>query len=63
LKDYQANDLIQVTVFHRDELRTYSITLAVAIPGKYQLKSVENPSSREMENFVGWLGVPLSTIQ
>jgi predicted metalloprotease with PDZ domain len=63
LKDYQANDLIQVTVFHQDELRTYSITLAAAIPGKYQLKSVENPSSREMENFVGWLGVPLSTIQ
>ncbi|MFM6202973.1 MAG: PDZ domain-containing protein, partial [Dolichospermum sp.] len=63
LKDYQANDLIQVTVFHQDELRTYSITLAAPIPGKYQLKSVENPSSREMENFVGWLGVPLSTIQ
>jgi predicted metalloprotease with PDZ domain len=63
LKDYQANDLIQVTVFHQDELRTYPITLAAAIPGKYQLKSVENPSSREMENFVGWLGVPLSTIQ
>ncbi len=63
LKDYQANDSIQVTVFHQDELRTYSVILAAPIPGKYQIKSVENPSSTEMENFAGWLGVPLSAIQ
>ncbi|MTJ11716.1 M61 family metallopeptidase [Anabaena sp. UHCC 0187] len=63
LKDYQANDSIQVTVFHQDELRTYAVILAAPIPGKYQIKSVENPSSTEMDNFVGWLGVPLSAIQ
>jgi predicted metalloprotease with PDZ domain len=63
LKDYQENDSIQVTVFHQDELRTYSVTLAASIPSKYQLKVVENPSPSEMENFAGWLGVPLSSIQ
>jgi predicted metalloprotease with PDZ domain len=63
LKDYQTNDSIQVTVFHQDELRTYSVTLAASIPSKYQLKVVENPSFTEMENFAGWLGVPLSSIQ
>jgi predicted metalloprotease with PDZ domain len=60
LKDYRADDSIQVTVFHQDELRTYSVTLAASIPSKYQLKVVENPSLTEMENFAGWLGVPLS---
>ncbi|WP_016953636.1 M61 family metallopeptidase [Anabaena sp. PCC 7108] len=63
LKDYQPNDSIQVSVFHQDELRTYSVILAAPLPGRYQLKSVENPSSAEMENFTGWLGVPLASIQ
>ena len=63
LKDYQVNDSIQVTVFHQDELRTYSVNLAAPIAGKYQLKAMENPSSTEMENFAGWLGVPLTAIE
>lgn len=63
LKDYQVNDSVQVTVFHQDELWTYSVTLAAPISGKYQLKAVENPSDTEMENFAGWLGVPLTSIQ
>jgi predicted metalloprotease with PDZ domain len=63
LKDYQVNDSIQVTVFHQDELWTYSVTLAAPISGKYQLKAVENPSDTEMENFAGWLGLPLTAIE
>jgi predicted metalloprotease with PDZ domain len=63
LKDYRVSDSIDITVFHQDELRTYSVILAASIPGKYQLKSVENPSLSEMENFRGWLGVPLTSIQ
>ncbi|MCV3216891.1 M61 family metallopeptidase [Plectonema radiosum NIES-515] len=57
LKDYQPNDTIQMTVFHQDELRTYSVTLASPRPTRYQVKSVANPSKIQQENLTGWLGV------
>ncbi|AFZ22749.1 putative protease with the C-terminal PDZ domain [Cylindrospermum stagnale PCC 7417] len=63
LKDYQPNDMIQVTIFHQDELHTYSVTLAAPRPTKYQVKPVENPSPKQMENFAGWLGVPLASLR
>ncbi|MEA5616231.1 M61 family metallopeptidase, partial [Cronbergia sp. UHCC 0137] len=63
LKDYQPKDTIEIAVFHQDELRTYSVTLAAPNPGRYQIKPVENASSTQMENFSGWLGVPLSHLQ
>ncbi|MFN6565899.1 M61 family metallopeptidase [Dendronalium sp. ChiSLP03b] len=62
LKDYQPNDTIQVTVFHQDELRTYSVTLAASVPTKYQVIAVQNPDPTQKENFAGWLGVPLVTV-
>ncbi|MBD2148255.1 M61 family metallopeptidase [Sphaerospermopsis sp. FACHB-1194] len=63
LKDYQPNDTINITVFHQDELRNYSITLAPQHPHKYQLRPVEDPDTTQQENFLGWLGVPLSAIK
>jgi predicted metalloprotease with PDZ domain len=63
LKDYQPNDTIQVTVFHQDELRTCSVTLAAPRPSKYQVVPVNNPDARQKENFAGWLGVPLNTLR
>ena len=57
LKDYQPNDTIKVTVFHQDELRTYSVTLASPRPTRYQVKPVANPSQIQEENLTGWLGV------
>lgn len=63
LKDYQPNDTIQVTVFHQDELRTCSVTLAAPRPSKYQVVPVNNPNARQKENFAGWLGVPLTTLR
>ncbi|MBD2448013.1 M61 family metallopeptidase [Nostoc sp. FACHB-152] len=63
LKDYQPNDTIQVTVFHQDELRTCSVTLAAPRPSKYQVVPVNNPDARQKENFAGWLGVPLTTLR
>ncbi|MBH8564781.1 M61 family metallopeptidase [Nostoc sp. CENA67] len=63
LKDYQPNDTIEVTVFHQDELRTYSVTLAAPIPTKYQVVTVQNPDPTQKENFAGWLGVPLVTLR
>ncbi|MBW4480503.1 MAG: M61 family metallopeptidase [Tolypothrix brevis GSE-NOS-MK-07-07A] len=56
LKDYQPNDTIQVTVFHQDELRTYSVILASPRPTRYQVKLVANPSKIQQENLTGWLG-------
>ncbi|MFM7363755.1 MAG: M61 family metallopeptidase [Cuspidothrix sp.] len=63
LKDYQVNDSIQVTVFHQDELRTYSVTLAAPISNKYQIKPLENPDPTAMANFAGWLGVSLDSLK
>jgi predicted metalloprotease with PDZ domain len=63
LKDYQPNDTIQVTVFHQDELRTCSVTLAAPRPSKYQVIPVNNPDSAQKENFAGWLGVPLTSLR
>ncbi|WP_414544697.1 M61 family metallopeptidase [Nostoc sp. CCY0012] len=63
LKDYQPNDTIQVTVFHQDELRTYSVTLTAPHPTKYQIVPVHNPDPSQKENFAGWLGVPIVTMR
>jgi predicted metalloprotease with PDZ domain len=62
LKDYQPNDTIQVTVFHQDELRTYSVTLDSPRPTKYQLLPVKNPDATQQENFTGWLGASISSV-
>ncbi|MDF5734911.1 MULTISPECIES: M61 family metallopeptidase [unclassified Nostoc] len=62
LKDYQPNDTIEVTVFHQDELRTYSITLASPHPTRYQVKPLEHPDSTQQQNFAGWLGVAIATV-
>jgi predicted metalloprotease with PDZ domain len=63
LKDYQPQDTIEISVFHEDELRRYSVTVAAPHPHKYQLSPVENPNNIQQENFLGWLGVPLSAIK
>ncbi|WP_066380367.1 M61 family metallopeptidase [Anabaena sp. CA = ATCC 33047] len=62
LKDYQPNDKIEVTVFHQDELRTYTVTLAQPRPTKYQVLPIKNAEPIQQENFAGWLGVPFSTV-
>ncbi len=60
LKDYQPGDTIQVTVFHQEELRTHSVTLAAPRSNRYQVITLEYPSSVQKQNFEGWLGVPLT---
>ena len=62
LKDYQPGETIELTVFHQDELRTVSVTLAEPQPSRFQVVPVENPSKSQEENFAGWLGVPLSKV-
>jgi predicted metalloprotease with PDZ domain len=63
LKDYQPKDIIQVTIFHQDELCTLNVTLASPRFNKHQIKPVEKPSAAQKENFAGWLGVPLTTLR
>ncbi|NET72481.1 MAG: M61 family metallopeptidase, partial [Sphaerospermopsis sp. SIO1G2] len=62
LQDYQGGDVIEIAVFHQDQLRLHSVTLAPPIPTKYKLQSVANPDQNQQENFLAWLGVPLSAI-
>jgi predicted metalloprotease with PDZ domain len=63
LQDYQPKDTIEITVFHQDELRNYKVTLGKPRPQKYQLRPAGNPSTSQKDNFEGWLGVPITTIQ
>ncbi len=56
LKDYQANDTIQVTVFHQDELKTLSVTLAQPQPSSYKIAIKDNLSDKQQQNLIGWLG-------
>ncbi|MDE5093193.1 MAG: M61 family metallopeptidase [Trichodesmium sp. St11_bin5] len=62
LKDYQPGDILEVTVFHQDELITHQITLAHPSPSRYQLVPVKNPTATQEKNFVGWLGSSLESI-
>ena len=62
LKDYQAGDTIQVTVFHQDELRSFPVTLDSPRANKHYLKTIKNPSPTQQENFAGWLGTALTDV-
>jgi predicted metalloprotease with PDZ domain len=55
LKDYRVGDMIQITVFHQDELRTFAVQLASPQPNRYEIVRIENPSDVQKQNFVGWL--------
>ena len=57
LRDYQPGDSIQVTVFHQEELQTYSVTLAAPRPSRYQVTLLDRLSPTQKQNYQGWLGV------
>jgi predicted metalloprotease with PDZ domain len=56
LKDYQAEDTIQVTVFHKDELNTFAVTLSQPQANRYELAIADNLSQSQQQNLTGWLG-------
>ncbi|MGL5059410.1 MAG: M61 family metallopeptidase [Microcoleus sp.] len=62
LRDYNPGDIVLITVFHQDELRTCPVTLAPLQPGRYSIVPVDRPSEIQQQNFTGWLGVPLSKL-
>jgi predicted metalloprotease with PDZ domain len=55
LKDYQVGDIIQVTVFHQDELKTVTVTLAQPQPSRYEIVRIEYASDTQQQNLSGWL--------
>ncbi|NJL91282.1 MAG: M61 family metallopeptidase [Coleofasciculaceae cyanobacterium SM2_1_6] len=63
LKDYQAGDIIKISLFHGDLLRTILLTLDSPRPDRYQLLPVDNPQAIQAENFQRWLGSSLESIK
>ena len=56
LKAYQTGEIISLTVFHQDELKTFSVTLGKPQPSRYEVVSVDKPSTLQQQNLTGWLG-------
>ena len=56
LKDYQSGDIIQLTVFHKDELKTLSVELATSQPSSYQVVKLKHLSDLQKQNLAAWLG-------
>ena len=63
LQDYQPGDAIEVTAFHQEELRTYTVTLGHPQPTPHKITVVDQPSPAQATLFEGWLGEPLSNVQ
>ncbi|MBD2464328.1 M61 family metallopeptidase [Oscillatoria sp. FACHB-1407] len=63
LSDYAPGDTIELTVFHQDELRTYSVTLAEPRPTNYQIVPVDRPTPVQEQNCAGWLGCSLASLR
>ena len=55
LKSYQSGDRISVTIFHQDELKTLSATLAEPRPIRYEIVQDHNLSDLQQQNLSGWL--------
>lgn len=62
LKDYQAGDVIRLTIFHRDVLREAAVTLQPPQATKYFVVPMENPTLEQRHNFMGWLGMPMEMV-
>jgi predicted metalloprotease with PDZ domain len=63
LKHYQPDDVIELTIFHQDELRTCLVKLSTPSPTRYQLVAVPNPSLSQQQQFSGWLNVTIASIK
>ncbi len=55
LKNYQSGNLISVTIFHQDELKTLSATLTKPRPIRYEIVHCDNISDLQKQNLSGWL--------
>jgi predicted metalloprotease with PDZ domain len=55
LKDYQAGDTIEVTVFHQDRLHSLAVKLAAPQINRYEVVKIKYPTDLQAQNFLGWL--------
>ncbi|MGI0481189.1 M61 family metallopeptidase [Geminocystis sp. CENA526] len=55
LQDYQPLDVIKLTYFHQEELKTAHIKLEAPKPSSYQVKIIDNPSKKQQEMLNKWL--------
>lgn len=55
LKDYNAGDTIELTVFHQDELRTLPVKLEEPRPSCYEIVQIKNLTNAQKQNYNGWL--------
>jgi predicted metalloprotease with PDZ domain len=56
LFNYQPGQVMQVTVFHQDQLCTYSVQLAAAQPTKYAVAMLSQVTPRQLYNLQQWAG-------
>lgn len=63
LLDYSPGSTLQLTAFHQDQLQTYSVTLADPRPTRYQIVTVDRPSTQQEQAFQGWLGASFAEIR
>ena len=47
LENYQEGDIIQLTVFHQEELKTVEIQLTSPQPSSYEVKVIDNPTEKQ----------------
>ncbi len=62
LLNYQPDEQIQVTVFHDEELRTDTVTLAKPVPTVYSVQPLDNPTPEQIQLGERWLGVNPKTL-
>ncbi|MBE9117013.1 M61 family metallopeptidase [Lusitaniella coriacea LEGE 07157] len=55
LQDYQAGDMIEVALFHQEELQTHRIQLAEPQPTRYQVVKSKSITREQKELLIGWL--------
>jgi len=55
LKKYSHGDTIRISVFRRSELRHFDVELAEALPDKYEIKEIEEPSKLQKKIRKNWL--------
>lgn len=55
IKDYQPGDMIKVTLFHQEQLRTVTLELASPQPSGYEIVPIKELSNQQRQNYLGWL--------
>jgi predicted metalloprotease with PDZ domain len=56
IKDFAAGQTVPLTVFQREELKTFAVELAPAPPNSYKIERLPNPANEQKQRCVAWLG-------